>query len=125
PGGRPADTDREHHPATRAARGRSTVSRRLRELVPGAARLGGVLAAVVALARVIHSVTTRGSSGLFNDFYDYWAAGVLLNRSQDPYDIAALHAVQRAAGLQVETGAGYSYPLFFRSEEHTSELQSL
>ncbi|TME24954.1 MAG: DUF2029 domain-containing protein, partial [Chloroflexi bacterium] len=46
-------------------------------------------------------------------FYDYWAAGVLLNRGQDPYDIGALHAVQRAAGLQVESGAGYSYPLFF------------
>jgi len=68
---------------------------------------------MVALARVVHSVATRGSSGLFNDFYDYWAAGVLLNRGQDPYDIGALHAVQRAAGLQVETGAGYSYPLFF------------
>ena len=67
----------------------------------------------MALARVGHSVATRGPSGLFNDFYDYWAAGVLLNRGQDPYDIAALHAVQRAAGLQVETGAGYSYPLFF------------
>ena len=67
----------------------------------------------MALARVIHSVATRGSAGLFNDFYDYWAAGVLLNRGQDPYDIGALHAVQRAAGLQVETGGGYSYPLFF------------
>lgn len=67
----------------------------------------------MALARVVHSVATRGSSGLFNDFYDYWAAGVLLNRGQDPYDIGALHAVQRAAGLQTETGGGYSYPLFF------------
>ena len=75
--------------------------------------MGGVLAAVVALARVAHSVATRGSSGLFNDFYDYWAAGVLLNRGQDPYHIGALHTVQRAAGLQVETGGGYSYPVFF------------
>jgi len=75
--------------------------------------VGGVLAAVVALARVAHSVATRGSSGLFNDFYDYWAAGVLLNRGQDPYHIGALHTVQRAAGLQVETGGGYSYPVFF------------
>jgi hypothetical protein len=38
---------------------------------------------------------------------------VLLNRGQNPYDIAALGAVQRGAGLQVETGSGYSYPLFF------------
>jgi hypothetical protein len=58
-------------------------------------------------------VLTRGTSGLFNDFYDYWAAGVLLNRGQSPYDIEALTAVQRAAGVHGETGSGYSYPLFF------------
>jgi Glycosyltransferase family 87 len=68
---------------------------------------------VVALARVVQSVVTRGSSGLFNDFYDYWAAATLLNRGRNPYDIAALRAVERAAGLQSETGSGYSYPLFF------------
>jgi hypothetical protein len=67
----------------------------------------------VTLARVVHSVATRGSAGLFNDFYDYWGAAVLLNRGQNPYDIGALHAVQRAAGLQSETGSGYSYPVFF------------
>ncbi|MEO6796253.1 MAG: glycosyltransferase 87 family protein [Candidatus Dormibacter sp.] len=60
-----------------------------------------------------YSLITRGAGGLFNDFYDYWAAGVLLNRGQNPYDVAALAAVQRAAGLQVESGSGYSYPLFF------------
>jgi hypothetical protein len=67
----------------------------------------------VALARVVHSVATRGSAGLFNDFYDYWGAAVLLNRGRNPYDIGTLHAVQRAAGLQSETGSGYSYPVFF------------
>ena len=67
----------------------------------------------MALARVYHSVATRGSSGLFNDFYDYWAAASLLNRGHSPYDIAALHTVQQAAGLQSETGTGYSYPVFF------------
>ena len=66
-----------------------------------------------ALARVVHSVITRGSSGLFNDFYDYWAAATLLNRGQNPYDIGALRALERAAGLQSETGSGYSYPLLF------------
>lgn len=68
---------------------------------------------VVALARVVHSVVTRGSSGLFNDFYDYWGAGVLLNHGQNPYDVGGLHAVQRAAGLATETGTGYSYPVVF------------
>ena len=68
---------------------------------------------LVALARVVHSVVTRGSSGLFNDFYDYWGAAVLLNHGQNPYDVGALHAVQRAAGLTTETGTGYSYPVFF------------
>jgi glycosyl transferase family 87 len=74
---------------------------------------GGVLAALVALARVFHSVLTRGPSGLFNDFYDYWAAAVLLNRGQNPYDIVALHAVEQHAGVFSETGTGYSYPVFF------------
>ena len=60
-----------------------------------------------------YSLVTRGAGGLFNDFYDYWGAGVLLNRGQNPYDVAALAAVQRSAGLQVEPGSGYSYPLFF------------
>jgi hypothetical protein len=72
-----------------------------------------VLAAVVALARVLHSIVTRGSSGLFNDFYDYWAAATLLNRGQNPYDMAALHTMQQAAGVQSETGTGYTYPVFF------------
>jgi glycosyl transferase family 87 len=74
---------------------------------------GGSLAALVALLRVAYSFASQGLSGQLNDFSDYWAAGVLLNRGESPYDVAALHAVQRAAGLQVETGSGYSYPLFF------------
>jgi len=68
---------------------------------------------VVALLRVVYSFATIGMSGQLNDFYDYWAAGVLLNRGENPYDVAALTAVQRAAGVHVETGSGYSYPLFF------------
>jgi hypothetical protein len=52
-------------------------------------------------------------SGQLNDFYDYWAAGVLLNRGRNPYDVNAVTGVQQAAGLHVETGTGYSYPLFF------------
>jgi len=64
------------------------------------------MAALFALGRVEYSLVTRGAAGQFNDFYDYWAAGVLLNRGQNPYDIAALGAVQRGAGLQGETGSG-------------------
>lgn len=67
----------------------------------------------MALARVFHSALTRGPSGLFNDFNDYWAAATLLNRGRNPYDITALHAVQQQAGLSSETGTGYSYPVFF------------
>ena len=82
-------------------------------LFPARALAGGCVAIIVTVGRVEHSVLTRGSSGLFNDFYDYWGAGVLLNRGQSPYDINALAAVQRAAGVHSETGSGYSYPLFF------------
>jgi len=74
---------------------------------------GGCLSALAALGRVAFSFATIGISGQLNDFYAYWAAGVLLNRGQDPYNVAALTAVQRAAGLYVETGSGFSYPLFF------------
>ena len=75
--------------------------------------VGGCLAALIALFRVVYSFATIGASGQLNDFYDYWAAGVLLNRGQDPYNVAALTAVQQAGGVQVETGSGYSYPIFF------------
>ncbi len=67
----------------------------------------------MTLARVLHSVITRGSSGLFNDFYDYWGAATLLNQGRNPYDIRALHLVQQTAGIQTETGTGYTYPVFF------------
>jgi hypothetical protein len=72
---------------------------------------GGCLSALVALGRVAYSFATIGLSGQLNDFYAYWAAGVLLNRGQNPYDVAALAAVQQAAGVHVETGSGFSYPL--------------
>ncbi len=74
---------------------------------------GGCAAAIVTVGRVEYSVLTRGPSGLFNDFYDYWAAGALLNRGGNPYDVGALTAIQRAAGVHTETGSGYSYPVFF------------
>ena len=67
----------------------------------------------MTLARVLHSVVTRGSSGLFNDFYDYWGAATLLNHGRNPYDIQALHLAQQTAGIQTETGTGYTYPVFF------------
>ena len=82
-------------------------------LLPPAALAGGLAAALVAAGRVVHSLLTRGPAGLFNDFYAYWGAAVLLNRGRDPYDINELAAVQHAAGLHVTTGGGYSYPLFF------------
>jgi hypothetical protein len=65
------------------------------------------------LGRVAFSFATIGISGQLNDFYAYWASGVLLNRGQNPYDVGALASVQQAAGIYVETGSGFSYPLFF------------
>lgn len=58
-------------------------------------------------------MTLRGTAGLFNDFYDYWAAARLLNQGRDPYDVQALVGIQHAAGLDVLAGGGYSYPLLF------------
>ena len=82
-------------------------------LLPPLALAGGCAAAIVAGGRVAWSVASGGGSGLFNDFYDYWGAAVLLNRGHDPYDVAALAAVQHTAGLQVTAGGGYSYPVAF------------
>jgi Glycosyltransferase family 87 len=65
------------------------------------------------LGRVAFSFATIGISGQLNDFYAYWAAGALLNRGENPYDVGALASVQQAAGIYVETGSGFSYPLFF------------
>ena len=65
------------------------------------------------MGRVAFSFATIGISGQLNDFYAYWAAGVLLNRGENPYDVGALASVQKAAGIYVETGSGFSYPLFF------------
>jgi hypothetical protein len=62
---------------------------------------------------VFYAVSSRGPSGLFNDFYDYWGAAVLLNHGRNPYDVAALHAVQQLGGVTSETGTGYTYPVFF------------
>ena len=84
-----------------------------RPLLMPLALSGGCVAAVVTGGRVVYSVVSGGGGGLFNDFYDYWGAAVLLNRGRSPYDVAALTSVQHAAGLQTAVGSGYSYPVAF------------
>jgi hypothetical protein len=69
---------------------------------------GGALAIAVAV------VTARGRSsrdGLFNDFYDYWAAGRILNRGGSPYDPHLMSHVLASAGIHSMVGGAYSYPL--------------
>jgi hypothetical protein len=56
-------------------------------------------------------VVANGIDSVFNDFYDYWGAAVLLNRGGNPYDVNALTGVLHSAGLHTEVGGGYSYPL--------------
>lgn len=52
-----------------------------------------------------------GLDGLFNDFYDYWAAGRLLGQGGNPYDPRAVSQVLNAAGVHSTVGTAYSYPL--------------
>lgn len=59
------------------------------------------------------SLWTRGDSGFFNDFYDYWGAARLIAAGGNPYDTAALASMVQGAGVQFQVGTGYSYPLFF------------
>jgi hypothetical protein len=61
---------------------------------------------------VITAARFRGSQGLFNDYYDYWAAGRALNEGMDPYDPRGIGEVLSSAGIHTTVGDfGYSYPL--------------
>ena len=80
-------------------------------LLPAAALVGGALAAVIDGVRLLVALVASGIDTLFNDFYDYWGAAVLLNRGGNPYDIGALQGVLHSAGLHTVVGGGYSYPL--------------
>jgi Glycosyltransferase family 87 len=65
--------------------------------------------AIASLTRGPHAPPLRG---LFNDFYDYWAAARILNRGGNPYDVRLVAHVLEASGVQSTVGSsGYSYPL--------------
>ncbi len=59
-------------------------------LVTARGALFGSLAAAVAggsfAYTVIRRAGERNHGGLFNDFWDYWAAGHILNSGGNPYD---------------------------------------
>ncbi|MEA2645029.1 MAG: alpha,2-mannosyltransferase [Chloroflexota bacterium] len=67
---------------------------------------------MVAIA-TIATLVTRGDSGMFNDFYDYWGAARVLLGGGNPYDISAIAAAVHGAGVDFESGRGYSYPALF------------
>ena len=67
-----------------------------------------------ALAVAVAVVKARGRpnlDGLFNDFYDYWAAGRILQRGGNPYDAGLMSHVLASAGVHSTVGGAYSYPL--------------
>ncbi len=67
-----------------------------------------------AIAVTVAIVERRGDpslNGLFNDFYDYWAAGRLLGQGGNPYDPRAVSEVLGAGGVHSTVGTAYSYPL--------------
>ncbi|MHB8572876.1 MAG: glycosyltransferase family 87 protein [Candidatus Dormibacteria bacterium] len=64
---------------------------------------GSLLAIALAVSR----------RGLFNDFYDYWAAARLIGAGHSPYDLTAIQEVQHSAGITALAGGGYSYPILF------------
>jgi hypothetical protein len=65
--------------------------------------------AIASLTRGPHAPPLRG---LFNDFYDYWAAARILGQGGNPYDPRLIAHVLHAAGVQSTVGSGgYSYPL--------------
>ena len=85
-------------------------------LVTSRGLLVGAWAALVACLPLLTVLAlTPGDPahrGLFNDFYDYWAAARILATGGDPYDHEQVAAVLRAAGVHSLVGGyGYSYPL--------------
>src|SRR5205807_10083807 len=73
--------------------------------------LSGLWAAALALGAVIW-VARSGATGLFNDYYDYWAAARTLNQGGNPYDPQQIGLVLSSAGVHTTVGDyGYSYPL--------------
>jgi hypothetical protein len=74
--------------------------------------LSGLWAAGLALGAVLAVARAGGGKGLFNDYYDYWAAGRALNQGLDPYDPNQIGEVLASAGVHSTVGGyGYSYPL--------------
>lgn len=70
--------------------------------------------AAAALTVAVQVVRARGRpdmDGLFNDFYDYWAAGRILDRGGSPYDPHLMSHVLASAGVHSVVGSAYSYPL--------------
>jgi len=69
-------------------------------------------AAALAIAVAVVRARDRPNlDGLFNDFYDYWAAGRILDRGGNPYDAHLMGNVLTAAGVHSVVGGAYSYPL--------------
>src|ERR1700730_15325925 len=74
----------------------------------------GGTSCVVAATLTIDTIWTRGASGLFNDFFDYWARARLLASGRNPYHAGALNALLDQAGAPATVGPfGYSSPLLF------------
>jgi hypothetical protein len=65
----------------------------------------GIATALVALRH------RPGLDGLFNDFYDYWAAARILAGGGNPYDARLMSHVLTSAGVHSTVGGAYSYPL--------------
>ena len=94
-----------------------TSPERADRLLTRAGILSGALSCVLAAAALgvaLAVVAARGRpnlDGLFNDFYDYWAAGRLLARGASPYDPNLMSHALTSAGVHSVVGGAYSYPL--------------
>ena len=73
-----------------------------------------MVAVVAACGWLLDTISQRGTRGLGNDFYIYWAASRLAGTGGDPYDVSAVNRLLQTQHLQVTVSqAGYPYPAFF------------
>ena len=61
---------------------------------------GGILVAGVLLVTLLYVLGLSNKSATERDYIEYWAAGQLLDRGANPYDVGGIFRLEKAMGLE-------------------------